>query len=80
MIKLQAQSTSNGGFSDAYAAIDHPDKTDTKIPIKIKAKLSFVKMRKVLSLSLGLTHKRLQRSLYSTILLDLVCNLNTILV
>ena len=80
MIKLQAQSTSNGGFSDAYAAIDHPDKNDTKIPIKIKAKLSLVKMRKVLSLSLRLTHKRLQQSLYFTILLDLVCNLNTILV
>ena len=77
MIKLQAQSTSNGGFSDVYAAIDNPD---TKMPIKTKAKLPLVKMLKVLSLSLGLTHKRLQGSLYSTILLDLVCNLNTIVV
>ena len=53
MIKLQAQSTSNGGFSDAYADIDHPGKTDITILIKIKIILSLVKILKVLSLSLG---------------------------
>jgi hypothetical protein len=80
MIKLQAQSTSNGCSSDAYATIDHPDKTDTKTPIKTDTKLPLVKMLKVLSLSLGLTRKRLQQSLYSKILLDLVSNFNTIVV
>jgi len=79
MIKLQAQSTSNGCFSDEYATIDHPEKTDTKIPIKTKTKLPLVKMLKVLSLSLRLTRNRLQQSLHSKILLNQVTYLNTIL-
>jgi hypothetical protein len=62
MIKLQAQSMSNGGFSDACRDIDHPSETDTKILIKTETKLTLIKMRKVLSLSLGLTHTFLRQS------------------
>jgi hypothetical protein len=63
MIKLQAQLTSSGGFSDAFKDIDHPTKTDTKMLIKTKPTLPLIEILKELSLSLGLTHKRLGRSL-----------------
>jgi hypothetical protein len=50
---------SNGSFSDAWRDVDHPNETDTKIPIKTETKLTLIKMRKVLSPFLGLTHTRI---------------------
>ena len=63
---------SNGGFSDALRDIDHPDETITKIPIKTEITLTLIKILKVLSLSLGLTHSLLRRSLYTEMLLNLI--------
>jgi hypothetical protein len=80
IINLQAQLISNGGFSDACRDIDHPNETDTKIPIKTETKLTLVKMRKLLSLPLRLTHMSSRRSMFTAIWLNLICALDTILV